>query len=122
MIWALVATLGVFKTAQLQLSPSGTGLRGAAASFRRRATIAGDHESRALFEADTARRATAAGGFAAAPFDRRTSAARGDGGARRLRRGLIAADDNWLEDYCWSFDRRNQCNNDPCCEWDGYRT
>ena len=66
-MWALVATLGVFKTAQLQLSPSGTGLRGAAASFRRRATIASDHESRVQFEGETARRATAAtaaGGFA----------------------------------------------------------
>ena len=60
-IWALAAaTLGVFKTAQLQLSPSGTGLRGAAASFRRRATLGADQVSRAQSEGETARRATAA--------------------------------------------------------------
>jgi hypothetical protein len=94
-------------------------------TIRRRATAADGLLAVARRRQSIAR---GAGGFAVAPFERRTGAARGggarrlrrgDGGARRLQRGLIATDDNWLEDYCWSFERRNQCNSDPCCEWDG---
>ena len=73
------------------------------------------------------RRATAGGNSPAlakkqsVARDVRGFGARGGGGfgAPGARRDLIATDDNWLEDYCWSFDRRNQCNSDPCCEWDG---
>ena len=60
------------------------------------------------------RRATAGGNSPAlakkqsVARDVRGFGARGGGGfgAPGARRDLIATDDNWLEDYCWSFDRR----------------